>query len=149
MGYILFTEDYPKAAPKIEFQTRMFHPRFHERRAIDVGSLPTGWEPHYSVEMIMTSLLIQMHDLHLDDLAETHVVKKWRDHPVSARKTARQWTQKHAMNHVLTSPTQVVLVDETINVLDAIQDILKKNASETTTDTQRDSNLKRIDQLVE
>eukprot|EP01017_Pseudomicrothorax_dubius_P018637 TRINITY_DN2058_c0_g1_i1.p1 TRINITY_DN2058_c0_g1~~TRINITY_DN2058_c0_g1_i1.p1 ORF type:complete len:108 (-),score=20.13 TRINITY_DN2058_c0_g1_i1:106-429(-) len=51
-----FTEDYPNKAPKVKFESKLFHPNVYADGSICLDILQNQWSPIYDVAAILTSI---------------------------------------------------------------------------------------------
>uniref|UniRef100_A0A2K6QB34 E2 ubiquitin-conjugating enzyme n=1 Tax=Rhinopithecus roxellana TaxID=61622 RepID=A0A2K6QB34_RHIRO len=85
---LFLPEEYPMAAPKVRFMTKIYHPNVDKLGRICLDILKGKWS---------TSLLSAPNP---DDPLANDVVEQWKTNEAQAIETARAWTWLYAMNNI-------------------------------------------------
>merc|ERR1712166_37382 len=59
---LVFTNEYPHTAPKVQFTTKMFHPNIYADGSICLDILQQKWSPSYGICAILTSIQSLLND---------------------------------------------------------------------------------------
>jgi len=97
---IEFVEEYPFAAPKIQFTTPIFHPNISQRGKICLNTLTEKqeWTPMMNVESLCLSIITLLQAPNVEDPLNVHASNMLEKKPAEFEKMARDWTRKYAMN---------------------------------------------------
>ncbi|KAJ1699826.1 hypothetical protein LUZ63_008338 [Rhynchospora breviuscula] len=98
---ILFPPDHPFKAPKVNFETKVYHPNIHPECGIfctyHFEILKGLWSPAFNISKLLCSICSLLADPIPDCGNEiTHIYKNQRS---LYEDTARAWTQKYAIGN--------------------------------------------------
>lgn len=96
-------EKYPFEAPKVHFNTPIYHPNITEegKICIEILSNPDKWSPTLSLSQILASIYNLLGNPNTGHSLRPDVAKIYDTNIGQFLETAREWTQKHAMNWAL------------------------------------------------
>jgi len=89
-------EDYPMAAPKVRFMTKIYHPNVDKLGRICLDILKDKWSPALQIRTVLLSIQALLSAPNPDDPLANDVAEKWKSNEEQAIETARQWTAKYA-----------------------------------------------------
>jgi len=93
---LFLPEDYPMAAPKVRFLTRIYHPNVDKLGRICLDILKDKWSPALQIRTVLLSIQALMSAPNPDDPLDENVAKMWKTDEAVAMKTAREWTRMYA-----------------------------------------------------
>ncbi|EFN54223.1 hypothetical protein CHLNCDRAFT_36102 [Chlorella variabilis] len=93
---LFLPEDYPMAAPKVRFLTKIYHPNVDKLGRICLDILKDKWSPALQIRTVLLSIQALMSAPNPDDPLDENVARHWKTNEVDAMNTARQWTAAHA-----------------------------------------------------
>ncbi|CAD7683190.1 unnamed protein product [Nyctereutes procyonoides] len=85
---LFLPEEYPMAAPKVRFMTKIYYPNVDKWGRICLDILKDKWCP---------ALLSALNP---DDPLANDVAEQWKTNEAQAIETARAWTRLYAMNNI-------------------------------------------------
>ena len=93
---LFLPEDYPMAAPKVRFLTRIYHPNVDKLGRICLDILKDKWSPALQIRTVLLSIQALMSAPNPDDPLDENVAKMWKTDEAMAMETAREWTRMYA-----------------------------------------------------
>jgi ubiquitin-conjugating enzyme E2 N len=95
---LFLPEDYPMAAPKVRFLTRIYHPNVDKLGRICLDILKDKWSPALQIRTVLLSIQALMSAPNPDDPLDENVAKHWKSDEVGAVAMAKEWTRVYAMS---------------------------------------------------
>lgn len=96
---LFLPEDYPMAAPKVRFMTKIYHPNVDKLGRICLDILKDKWSPALQIRTVLISIQALMSAPNPDDPLANDVAELWKSNEELALKKAREMTRSHAMNN--------------------------------------------------
>lgn len=93
---LFLPEDYPMAAPKVRFLTKIYHPNIDKLGRICLDILKDKWSPALQIRTVLLSIQALLSAPNPDDPLADNVAKHWKDNEQEAIGTAREWTRMYA-----------------------------------------------------
>jgi ubiquitin-conjugating enzyme E2 N len=93
---LFLPEDYPMAAPKVRFLTRIYHPNVDKLGRICLDILKDKWSPALQIRTVLLSIQALMSAPNPDDPLDENVAKMWKTDEATAMETAKEWTRMYA-----------------------------------------------------
>ncbi|KAL4661904.1 hypothetical protein H8957_015244 [Semnopithecus entellus] len=94
------TAEYPMAAPKVRFMTKIYHPIVDKLGRICLDILKDKWSPALQIRTVLLSIQALLSAPNPDDPLANDVVEQWKTNEAQAIETARAWTWLYAMNNI-------------------------------------------------
>eukprot|EP01122_Echinamoeba_exundans_P016176 TRINITY_DN8117_c0_g1_i1.p1 TRINITY_DN8117_c0_g1~~TRINITY_DN8117_c0_g1_i1.p1 ORF type:complete len:153 (-),score=42.18 TRINITY_DN8117_c0_g1_i1:140-598(-) len=88
--------DYPMAAPKVRFLTKIYHPNIDKLGRICLDVLKDKWSPALQIRTVLLSIQALLSAPNPDDPLANDVAEHWKKNEPEAIATAKEWTRKHA-----------------------------------------------------
>ncbi|CAD5176404.1 unnamed protein product [Musa acuminata subsp. malaccensis] len=110
---LFLPEEYPMAAPKVRFLTKIYHPNIDKASryliilcscfggAISLGRicldiLKDKWSPALQIRTVLLSIQALLSAPNPDDPLSENIAKHWKTNEAEAVETAREWTRLYA-----------------------------------------------------
>ena len=90
-------EDYPMAAPKVRFLTKIYHPNIDKLGRICLDILKDKWSPALQIRTVLLSIQALLSSPNPDDPLDENVARQWREDENAAINIAKDWTRIYAM----------------------------------------------------
>ncbi|CAO3625031.1 unnamed protein product [Cunninghamella echinulata] len=91
-------EDYPMAAPKVRFLTKIYHPNIDKLGRICLDILKDKWSPALQIRTVLLSIQALLSAPNPDDPLANDVAQHWKENEKEAINTARAWTIQYAIS---------------------------------------------------
>ncbi|KAI9596489.1 putative ubiquitin-conjugating enzyme E2 [Syncephalis fuscata] len=95
---LFLPEEYPMAAPKVRFLTRIYHPNIDKLGRICLDILKDKWSPALQIRTVLLSIQALLSAPNPDDPLANDVAQNWKENEQAAIATAIEWTQKYAQD---------------------------------------------------
>ncbi|CAH3155216.1 ubiquitin-conjugating enzyme E2 N [Pocillopora verrucosa] len=96
---LFLPEEYPMAAPKVRFMTKIYHPNVDKLGRICLDILKDKWSPALQIRTVLLSIQALLSAPNPDDPLANDVAEKWKLNESEALVTAREWTRTYAIQN--------------------------------------------------
>ncbi|WFD34383.1 E2 ubiquitin-conjugating enzyme [Malassezia cuniculi] len=93
---LFLPEDYPMAAPKVRFLTRIYHPNIDKLGRICLDILKDKWSPALQVRTVLLSIQALLSAPNPDDPLANDVAEHYKRDERGAIEMSQQWTREYA-----------------------------------------------------
>jgi len=88
--------DYPFKAPKVKFETPIYHPGIDAQGNICLKELTSSWQPQMTLLQLIEEIRNKLNDPSPEDPFVPDIARELKDDRPKFESTAREWTKKHA-----------------------------------------------------
>ncbi|KAL3990230.1 Ubiquitin-conjugating enzyme E2 N [Acanthocheilonema viteae] len=96
---LFLPEEYPMAAPKVRFMTKIYHPNIDKLGRICLDILKEKWSPALQIRTVLLSIQALLSAPNPDDPLATDVAERWKNNESDAIRTAQEWTRTYATSN--------------------------------------------------
>ncbi|VDM60500.1 unnamed protein product [Angiostrongylus costaricensis] len=89
---LFLPEEYPMAAPKVRFMTKIYHPNIDKLGRICLDILKDKWSPALQIRTVLLSIQALLSAPNPEDPLATDVAEQWKTNESEAIRTAKEWT---------------------------------------------------------
>ncbi|CAL9087553.1 unnamed protein product [Musa textilis] len=93
---LFLPEEYPMAAPKVRFLTKIYHPNIDKLGRICLDILKDKWSPALQIRTVLLSIQALLSAPNPDDPLSDNIAKHWKTNEAEAVETAKEWTRLYA-----------------------------------------------------
>merc|ERR1712010_335870 len=96
---LFLPEDYPMAAPKVRFLTKIYPPNIDKLGRICLDILKDKWSPALQIRTVLLSIQALLSSPNPDDPLANDVAELWKVNEAEAIRNAKDWTRLYAMGN--------------------------------------------------
>ncbi|URD72851.1 Ubiquitin-conjugating enzyme [Musa troglodytarum] len=93
---LFLPEEYPMAAPKVRFLTKIYHPNIDKLGRICLDILKDKWSPALQIRTVLLSIQALLSAPNPDDPLSDNIARHWKTNEAEAVETAKEWTRQYA-----------------------------------------------------
>ena len=93
---LFLPEEYPMAAPKVRFLTKIYHPNIDSLGRICLDILKDKWSPALQIRTVLISIQALLSAPNPDDPLSEKVASEWKKDEAAALRKAKEYTEKYA-----------------------------------------------------
>ena len=93
---LFLPEEYPMAAPKVRFLTKIYHHNIDSLGRICLDILKDKWSPALQIRTVLISIQALLSAPNPDDPLSEKVASEWKRDEAAALNTAKEYTEKYA-----------------------------------------------------
>merc|ERR1719401_1147364 len=94
---LFLPEEYPMAAPKVRFLTKIYHPNIDKLGRICLDILKDKWSPALQIRTVLLSIQALLSAPEPSDPLDTTVADHFTQDRAAAEQTAKEWNDKYAI----------------------------------------------------
>ncbi|XP_038648582.1 ubiquitin-conjugating enzyme E2 N-like [Scyliorhinus canicula] len=93
---LFLPEEYPMAAPKVRFVTKIYRPNVDKLGSLCLDILKDEWSPALQIRTVLLSIQALLSAPNPDDPLANDVAEQWKNSESQAIEIARAWTKLYA-----------------------------------------------------
>jgi ubiquitin-conjugating enzyme E2 N len=93
---LFLPEEYPMAAPKVRFLTKIYHPNIDSLGRICLDILKDKWSPALQIRTVLISIQALLSSPNPSDPLSEKIAKHWLTDENAAIAMAKEWTKTYA-----------------------------------------------------
>nr|XP_012422351.1 PREDICTED: ubiquitin-conjugating enzyme E2 N-like [Odobenus rosmarus divergens] len=97
---LFLPEEYPMAAPKVRFTTKIYHPNVDKLGRVCLDILKDKWSPALQIRTVLLSIQALLSAPNPADPLANDAAEQWKTNEAQAIETATAWTTLYAMNNI-------------------------------------------------
>uniref|UniRef100_A0A8C6QRZ4 UBC core domain-containing protein n=1 Tax=Nannospalax galili TaxID=1026970 RepID=A0A8C6QRZ4_NANGA len=97
---LFLAEEYPMAAPKVCFMTKIYHLNVDKLQRICLDILKDKWSPALQIQTVLLSIQAWLSVPNPDAPLANDVPEQWKTNKTQAIETARAWIRLYATNNI-------------------------------------------------